>query len=353
MKRIRILIIDDSALVRQVLAQILSSQPDFEVVGTAADPYLARSDIKRLNPDVLTLDVEMPRMDGVSFLRNVMRLRPMPVIMISSLTTQGAEVTLNALELGAVDFVTKPTMGIEQGLRDYSEEIINKIRLASCAKVRPPLDLGRTGEPRRPAWRPPAGGLTYRTTERLIAVGASTGGTEALREMLQGMPADAPAVVIVQHLPAAFSEPFARRLDSCSDMKVVLADDGQHVLQGHAYLSPGDQHLRIVRRGSCFTCRLEDTPPINRHRPSVDVLFQSVASAAGANAVGVLLTGMGVDGAAGLQAMQAAGAATIAQDENTSVVWGMPGQAVKLGAADRVLPLTQIAEQSLLFSARE
>ncbi len=352
MKKIRILIIDDSALVRQVLTEILNSAPDFEVVGTAADPYLARTDIKRLNPDVLTLDVEMPRMDGVTFLRNVMRLRPMPVVMVSSLTTHGAEVTLNALELGAVDFVTKPMAGIEKGLKDYSEEIISKVRAASRAKVRPPLDLGRTGRVPLPMMRPAAASLGYRTTDRLIAIGASTGGTEALREVLEAMPADAPAVVMAQHLPGTFSEPFARRLDSCSAMKVVLAEQGQQLLQGHAYLAPGDQHLRIERSGARFVCRLEQTPPVNRHRPSVDVLFDSVAKAAGANAVGVLLTGMGADGARGLLAMRTAGASTIAQDENTSVVWGMPGQAVKLGAVEIVLPLSLIAAQSLIFAAR-
>jgi len=340
----RVLVVDDSALVRKVLTEILSSDPGIEVVGAASDPFVARDEIKRLNPDVLTLDVEMPRMDGITFLSNLMRLRPMPVVMVSSLTEQGADVTLNALELGAIDFVTKPKFDVLHGLNDYAQEIIAKVHAASRARVRAPPDIGSTsGMPRAPL--PVL--KHYKTTDRLIAIGASTGGTEALRVVLERMPANAPAIVITQHIPAAFSLPFAKRLNNASAMTVCQAEDGQQILQGHAYVAPGNRHLRVVRSGAKFICRLDDGEPVNRHRPSVDVMFGSVAEHIGANAVGVLLTGMGTDGALGMQAMRAAGSHTLAQDEATSVVWGMPGEAVKLGAAEQVLPLERIAAQSL------
>lgn len=343
-ERTRVLVVDDSALVRRVLTDILQSDPALEVVGAASDPYVARAEIKRLNPDVLTLDVEMPRMDGITFLSNLMRLRPMPVVMVSSLTEQGADVTLNALELGAIDFVTKPKIDVSHGLTEYAAEIIEKVKTASRARVRALQDVNSTIDASRPRQQVLK---DYRTTDRVIAIGASTGGTEALREVLEAMPANAPAIVISQHIPEAFSQPFARRLNGVSAMTVCQAEDGQQILQGHAYVAPGNRHLRVVRSGAKFVCRLDDGEPVNRHKPSVDVMFRSVAEQVGRNAVGVILTGMGADGAKGLQAMKEAGAPTIAQDEATSVVWGMPGEAVKLGVVDHVLPLGRVAAQSL------
>lgn len=348
MTKIRVLIVDDSAVVRQMLTAILDAEPDIEVVGTAADPYIARKKIKELNPDVLTLDVEMPRMDGLTFLRNLMRLRPMPVIMISSLTEHGAEITLDALDAGAVDFISKPKIDVKQGLQEYSEEIVSKLRSAAQAKVR---SIGsqpiRQVDPSRSAdavLKSRTVKKQFRTTERIIAVGSSTGGTEAIKEILTRMPPDAPGMVLSQHIPEAFSAPFARRIDSLSAMNVCEAQDGQQILPGHAYIAPGSHHLIVVRDGARYLCRLSDGPPVNRHRPSVDVLFRSVAQCVGSNAIGVLLTGMGKDGALGLKEMQEAGSHTIAQDEKTSVVWGMPGEAVKLGAANEIQPLEAIAE---------
>ena len=336
--RVRVLIIDDSALVRQVLSDILSEDPMIEVVGTAADPLIARDKIKQLNPDVLTLDVEMPRMDGLTFLQNLMRLRPMPVVMVSSLTEAGAQVTLDALALGAVDFVTKPKLDIQRGLTGYGQDLREKIKQAARARV---ARLQPAGGPAQPS------AIKYRTTDRLIAIGASTGGTEAIRMLLETMPADAPAIVITQHIPAAFSKPFAERLDRHSKMTVVHAEDDMPLLAGHAYVAPGGLHLRVQRSGARWRCRLGDDDPIRRHRPSVDAMFESVASAAGANASAALLTGMGDDGARGLLALRKAGAATIVQDEASSVVWGMPGAAYTLGAAQQVLPLDQITDALL------
>ncbi|SHE67658.1 protein-glutamate methylesterase/protein-glutamine glutaminase [Thermomonas hydrothermalis] len=336
--KIRVLIIDDSALVRQVLTEILSADPAIEVVGAAPDPLVAREKIKQLNPDVLTLDVEMPRMDGLTFLQNLMRLRPMPVVMVSSLTEAGAQVTLDALALGAVDFVTKPKLDIQHGLTGYAQELQEKVKQAARARV---TRLQPTAAP------PPTSVIQYRTTDRLIAIGASTGGTEAIRVVLERMPADAPAIVITQHIPPAFSKPFAERLNKHSRMTVVHAEDDMPILAGHAYVAPGGLHLRVQRSGARWRCRLGDDEPIRLHRPSVDALFESVASAAGANASAALLTGMGDDGARGLLALRKAGAATIVQDEATSVVWGMPGAAYTLGAAQQVLPLTQIADALL------
>ena len=339
---VRVLVVDDSALVRALMSELLGADPGIEVVGTASDPYIAREKIKRLSPDVLTLDVEMPRMDGLTFLRNLMRLRPMPVLMVSSLTEAGAAVTLDALALGAVDFVAKPRIDIARGLVEYGELLVEKVKLAAQARVARIAAV----EPRR------EGPIGYRTTERLLAIGASTGGTEAIREVLAQMPADAPATVIVQHIPPAFSAPFAERLDRHSRMTVLQAEDGQPLLAGHAYLAPGGRHLRVARSGARWICRLGDEEPVRRHRPSVDVLFESVAAHAGRNASAALLTGMGDDGAAGLLALRRAGAATLAQDEATSVVWGMPGAAVALDAAAEVVPLAQIAAR-LLAPLRE
>ncbi len=338
--KVRVLIVDDSALVRQVLSEILSQDPGIEVVGTASDPLIARDKIKQLEPDVLTLDVEMPRMDGLTFLQNLMRLRPMPVVMVSSLTEAGAQVTLDALALGAVDFVTKPKLDVERGLNNYASELCERVRSAARARV-------ARLQPTTAAAASPATPIKYRTTDRLIAIGASTGGTEAIRVILEQMPADAPATVITQHIPAAFSKPFAERLDRHSKMTVVQAEDDMPLLAGHAYVAPGGLHLRVQRSGARWRCRLGEDDPIRRHRPSVDALFESVAQAAGANASAVLLTGMGDDGARGLLALRKAGAATMVQDEASSVVWGMPGAAYTLGAAQQVLPLAEIASALL------
>ena len=347
--RVRVLIVDDSALVRQILTEMLSLDPGIEVVGTASDAHFAREKIKLLNPDVITLDVEMPRMDGITFLRNLMRLHPMPVVMVSSLTEQGAEVTLDALSLGAVDYLPKPKIDIAATLKNYSEDLIAKVMMASRARVRA-LDPARRSSlatvPKHSADAIiPAGAAAraLRTTERIIAVGASTGGTEAIKDVLMGLPPDAPGVVIAQHIPAAFSAPFAKRMDGCCALTVTEAKDGQQILPGHAYIAPGDRHLLVARDGARYVCRLDSGPEVNRHKPSVDVLFRSVAQNAGRNAIGVLLTGMGKDGARGLREMRDAGSPTIAQDEDTSVVWGMPGEAVAIGAAQAVLPLQDIA----------
>ncbi len=340
---IRVLVVDDSALVRQLLTAVLSEDPGIEVVGTASDPYRARDQIKRLRPDVLTLDVEMPRMDGLTFLRNLMRLHPMPVVMVSSLTEKGAEATLDALALGVVDFVTKPKLDIQDGLTALAEEIRAKVRAAASARIfpassRPAARMAARGPREVPVRR------HLRTTDRLIGIGASTGGTEAIRELLCALPPDAPGVVIAQHIPAAFSGPFARRVDKLAAITVKEAEHGETVLPGHAYVAPGGRHLRVRRSGGRYVLHLGDDDPVNHHRPSVDVLFASLAEAAGPNAVAALLTGMGSDGARGLLALREAGARTFAQDQASSVVWGMPGEAMRLGAAERAVPLTKLAE---------
>jgi two-component system chemotaxis response regulator CheB len=349
--RVRVLIVDDSALVRRILTEVLSADPALEVVGTASDAYVARDKIKQLNPDVLTLDVEMPKMDGVTFLRNLMRLRPMPVVMVSSLTEHGAEVTLDALAVGAIDYLPKPKIDIAATLTDYADELRAKIRSAATARVRPytgsaTANGGAAVAPRLgvdAVLARTAAQRQLRTTDRIIAIGASTGGTEAIKEVLVQLPADTPGIVITQHIPKAFSTPFARRMDACCQMTVYEAQNGQVILPGHVYIAPGDQHLLLVRDGARYVCKLDDGPPVNRHKPSVDVLFRSVAQQAGRNAIGVILTGMGKDGAVGLKEMREAGSPTVAQDEATSVVWGMPGEAVAIGAAAETLPLGQVA----------
>ncbi|HEX6993051.1 MAG TPA: chemotaxis response regulator protein-glutamate methylesterase [Gammaproteobacteria bacterium] len=340
---IRVLVVDDSALVRQLLTAVLSEDPGIEVVGTASDPYRAREQIKRLRPDVLTLDVEMPRMDGLTFLRNLMRLHPLPVVMVSSLTEKGAEATLDALALGAVDFVTKPRIDIQDGLNALAEEIRAKVRAAAAARIfpapaPPAAKTDATGALRAPVRR------HLRTTDRVIALGASTGGTEAIREVLCRLPPDAPGVVIAQHIPAAFSGPFARRVDKLAAITVKEAEHAETVLPGHAYVAPGGRHLRVSRSGGRYVLHVGDDEPVNHHRPSVDVLFTSLAEAAGPNAVAALLTGMGSDGARGLLALREAGARTFAQDQATSVVWGMPGEAMRIGAAERAVPLPELAD---------
>jgi len=355
MSKIGVLVIDDSALIRKLLTELLNKDPEIEVLDSAADPYIAREKIKKLKPDVLTLDVEMPKMDGITFLSNLMRLRPMPVVMVSTMTEQGAEVTLEALELGAVDFVTKPKLNVVESMDDYAMEIREKVKIAAKAKVRaltehrndkvePKLSADAVLEKRE-------GKKSHlKTTERIIAIGASTGGTEAIREVLERMPADSPGIVVTQHIPVGFSLSFAQRMNSISAMTVCQAEDGQQVIPGHAYIAPGDKHLYIERSGARYYCRLSDGPAVNRHKPSVDVLFRSVAQNVGPNAIGVILTGMGDDGARGLMEMKDNGAITLAQDEKTSVVWGMPGEAVKLGAADTQLPLEKVAGKLITLS---
>ena len=350
MARIKVLIVDDSALVRQMLTEMIGQDPQLEVVGTAQDPLVAREKIKKLKPDVITLDVEMPRMDGVTFLRNLMRLHPLPVVMVSTLTEQGAQVTLEALELGAVDFVTKPKIDIAGKLQDYADELNGKIKIAATARVRARADqiLGKGPDPKLTAdavlVKTTAKPTTMlRTTDKIIAIGASTGGTEAIREVLEHMPADSPGIVITQHIPPKFSTSFAQRMNTISAMTVYEAEDGMQIVPGHVYIAPGDRHLLVERSGARYYCRLNDGPPVNRHRPSVDVLFRSVAQCVGPNAIGVILTGMGDDGARGLLEMRQAGAPTLAQDEASSVVWGMPGEAVKQGAVESQFPLAKIA----------
>jgi len=335
MPKIKVLVVDDSALMRKLLVEILARDPEIEVVGTAADPFIARDLIRQTSPDVLTLDVEMPRMDGLTFLANLMRLRPMPVLMISSLTERGAETTLAALELGAIDFVAKPRIDLAHGVAELGDEIISKIKVAAKARVTAPTA--------RVAAKPAGVVPSLKTTDRVIAIGASTGGTEAIARLLEVMPPDSHGIVIAQHIVPEFTRRFAERLDGGSAVEVREARDGDPILRGHAYLAPAHHHLRVVRSGARYLCALSDEPPVNRHRPSVDVLFESVAQCVGRNAFGVLLTGMGADGAAGLGAMRAQGARTIAQDRETSVVWGMPGEAVKRDAASEVLALDQIA----------
>jgi two-component system chemotaxis response regulator CheB len=344
---IRVLIVDDSALVRQVLTQALGADPDIEVVGAAPDPYVARDRIKALDPDVLTLDVEMPRMDGLTFLAKLMRARPMPVIMVSSLTETGCATTLSALELGAVDFVTKPSVGRRDALAELAAEIVAKVKAAASARVgprhRPPAPAAASG---------PAAPM-FRTTHAVIVVGASTGGTEALRDVLGALPPAAPGIVVVQHMPERFTRAFAERLDKLCAVRVKEAEDGDRLLPGHALIAPGNHHLRVVRDGASVRARVTMEEPVNRHRPSVDVLFHSAASVLGANAVGVILTGMGDDGARGLLAMRQAGARTIAQDEASCVVFGMPRAAIELGAAEQVVPLARIAQTVALMASGE
>jgi two-component system, chemotaxis family, protein-glutamate methylesterase/glutaminase len=363
--KIKVLIIDDSALVRKMLTEILGSDKEIEVVGSAADPLIAREKIKQLNPDVLTLDVEMPRMDGVTFLANLMRLRPMPVVMVSTLTEAGAEITLDALELGAIDFITKPKIDFNNSIQSYAEEIIEKVKVASIAHIK--CNLGKSEKNKTVVKKLvvtkkntadailelKSGKRNYKLTDTIIAIGASTGGTEAIKDVLEEMPPNSPGIVITQHIPEKFSASFALRMDKISPMKVCEATDGQQILPGHAYIAPGNLHLLVEKSGARYICRLNDGPAVSRHRPSVNVLFRSVANQLGQNAIGVILTGMGDDGAEGLLEMKQAGAITVAQDEQSSVVWGMPGEAVKRSAADSILPLSQIASRLISLSAEK
>jgi two-component system chemotaxis response regulator CheB len=345
LKKIRVLVVDDSALVRSLLAGIINRQ-DMECVGTANDPLIAREMIRELNPDVITLDIEMPRMDGIDFLGRLMRLRPMPVLMISTLTERGAEVTMKALELGAVDFVAKPRIGVADGLNELSIQIVEKVRIAAAAHIRrapvlPPSDAAVAGA--SGSARAPVSSIGRVSTEKLICIGASTGGTEAIKEVLTNLPADSPGIVITQHMPPGFTTSFAARLNSLCRLTVQEAVNGERILPGHAYIAPGGKQFRVGRSGANYVAVVEDGEPVNRHKPSVEVLFKSVASVVGRNALGVMLTGMGGDGARAMREMKDAGSYNYVQDEASCIVFGMPREAILHGAADEVLPLTQIA----------
>lgn len=337
--KIKVLVIDDSALIRSLLTEIINGQKDMMVVGAAPDPLIAREMIKQLNPDVLTLDVEMPKMDGLDFLEKLMRLRPMPVVMVSTLTEKGSEITMRALELGATDFVTKPKMSITEGMREYTEQITDKIRVASKAKVSSPSRhaVAVTAENRPSQLRNP-----LISSEKLLIIGASTGGTEAIKAFLLQMPSDCPGILITQHMPAGFTKSFANRLNSLCQISVKEAEGGERILPGHAYIAPGDKHLLLARSGANYVTELSDAPPVNRHKPSVDVLFDSAALHAGKNAIGVILTGMGKDGAAGMAKMKDAGSYNFAQNEESCVVYGMPKEAVAHGGVHEVAHLNDL-----------
>ena len=346
---IKVLVVDDSALIRALLKEIIQADPELELVGQAPDAYVARDLIKQLNPDVLTLDVEMPRMDGLTFLEKLMHGRPMPVVMISSLTEQGSEATFRAMELGAVDFVAKPKLGIREGMQAYAEEICYKIKAASLARLIP-----RSAKPVMPVDDAPRSGVPRPIigTEKLIAIGASTGGTEAIKDVLLGLPADSPGIVITQHMPPGFTRSFAERLNRMTRLNVVEAKGGERILPGHAFLAPGDKHLLVERSGANYVTRLSDAEPVRRHKPAVDPMFRSVAQCAGRNVIACLLTGMGKDGAQGMLEIRQAGGYTVAQNEATCVVYGMPREAVAIGGAEDILPLGEIAE-ALLQQARK
>jgi two-component system chemotaxis response regulator CheB len=335
----RVLIVDDSALIRSVMSEIINREHDMEVVGTASNPLAARELIKQLDPDVLTLDVEMPKMDGLDFLGRLMRLRPMPVLMVSSLTKDGSEAALRALELGAVDCVAKPTMSIQSGMREYAQTITDKIRGAASVQFNQDsrVTSRRSAGAAVPRLRNP---LTSR--EKLIIIGASTGGTEAIRAFLEPLPEDCPGILITQHMPEQFTALFAKRLDKICTIAVKEAAHGERILPGHAYIAPGDCHLLVERKGGHFCTALSYAEPVNRHRPSVDVLFESAAAQVGQDAIGIILTGMGKDGAAGMVKMRQAGAYNLAQSESSCVVYGMPKAAVELDAVHEILPLDEM-----------
>jgi two-component system chemotaxis response regulator CheB len=341
----RVLIVEDSQVMQRLLADLIARGRDLEVAGIASDPYEARELIKQLRPDVVTLDVEMPRMDGLTFLERLMRLRPMPVVMVSALTERHAEASLRALELGAVDVIAKPRGADVQGLTEFATQIADKLRAAAKADVVSRKTSSPSGV---------LEGIADRKLleSQLIAIGASTGGTEAIREIMMQLPADTPPIVIVQHMPEMFTRMFARRLDEQCRIRVSEAADREKLLPGRAYVAPGDWHLAVRRAGKGFEARVERGDPVNRHRPSVDVLFDSVAEAAGERATAALLTGMGSDGAAGMRRIKAAGGHTLAQDEASCVVFGMPKIAIEAGCVDKVLPLGAIAE-SILQRVRE
>ncbi|MBU8541068.1 protein-glutamate methylesterase/protein-glutamine glutaminase [Falsiroseomonas tokyonensis] len=335
---VKVLVIDDSALIRQLLTELLSRDPGITVVGTAPDPIIARERIKALSPNVLTLDIEMPRMDGLSFLERLMALRPMPVVVISTLTQKCAEAALRAMELGAVDYVAKPLIDIRSGMIELGAELVAKVKAAAAARP-------RAREARPVASAPLQVDPRLSTAGRIVAIGASTGGVETLQRMITRLPATAPALLVTQHMPAGFTSSFARRLDAQCAMTVTEAEDGRRVMPGHVYIAPGARHLELVRDGAHFACRLHDGAPVSGHRPSVDVLFASVAAVAGRAAMGIILTGMGRDGAAGLLEMRRAGARTLGQSEASCVIYGMPRAAMQAGAVELEMPLDRLTEE--------
>jgi two-component system, chemotaxis family, protein-glutamate methylesterase/glutaminase len=359
MSKTRVLVVDDSALIRNLMKEIIDKADDMETVGVASDPLVARELIRSLDPDVITLDIEMPKMDGLDFLERLMRLRPMPVVMVSTLTERGADATFRALELGAVDFVAKPKLGITQGMSDCATEIREKIRAAATSKqlrrrdargATAPIPVVAAARATPNLVRSELAPLAARVprtsgTEKIIAIGASTGGTEAIKEVLCRLPADSPAVVITQHMPPGFTKSFAVRLNSLCKIIVKEAEHGERVLPGHAYIAPGGRHLALGRSGANYVVEISDEAPVNRHRPSVDVLFSSVAANAGANAIGVMLTGMGKDGAVSMLELKNRGAFTIAQDESSCVVFGMPREAIAIGAVEETIGLSHIADR--------
>ena len=344
MAKTKVLVVDDSALMRQIIVKILSAEPDIEVIGAASDPYKAREKILADKPDVITLDVEMPRMDGLTFLGKLMRSRPIPTVMVSSLTEKGCDTTLRALELGAVDFVTKPRVDVANGMASIGSEIAEKVRIASRAHVRR-LEVAETAES-------PTVDALITSTHKVIAIGTSTGGTQALAQVLPKLPSNTPGTVIVVHMPAGFTGRFAGRLNELCQLDVKEAEAGDMIIPGRVLIAPGNQHMTVRRSGARYMISTNDDPPVNQFRPSVDVLMKSCAKYIGSNAVGVILTGMGNDGAEGLMAMKEAGAVTFAQDEQSCVVYGMPKEAVRVGAVDKVLPLDQIADGILEESRR-
>ncbi|WP_018605207.1 protein-glutamate methylesterase/protein-glutamine glutaminase [Uliginosibacterium gangwonense] len=343
--KIRVLVIDDSALIRHLLTEIINRQPDLEVVGAAPDPLVAREMIRSLNPDVLTLDVEMPKMDGLDFLGRLMRLRPMPVVMISTMTERGSDTTLRALELGAVDFISKPRTNVGTGLEEYALLIAEKIRTAAAAKIRrnlPSPTERYTADAILPATPRPIG-----NGDPLIFIGASTGGTEAIKAVLLNLPTSLPGILVTQHMPEGFTKSYAQRLDSLCKISVKEAEEGDRIQRGHAYIAPGHSHMMVKRVGNHYVVSLNQGLPVNRHRPSVDVLFRSAANVVGKSAIGIILTGMGRDGATGMREMHEAGAFTISQNKDTCIVYGMPKEAVLAGGVDEELPLEQIGRRLL------
>lgn len=336
---IKVLVVDDSALVRSLLAEIIRDTPDMTLVGAAPDAFVARDMVNQFVPDVITLDIEMPRMDGLAFLEKLMNARPTPVIMISTLTEAGAEATLRALELGAVDFIPKPKLGITSGIREYAELIIEKIRAAAGVRVKAKATKSSS---EITANQKTSASDRLQSTEKIIAIGASTGGTEAIKELLMQLPAAVPGIVMTQHMPAGFTRTYAERLNKTTRLHVVEAKGGERILPGHAFLAPGGHHLVVVRSGADYLVKLSDAEPLHRHRPAVDVMMESVALAGGKNVLGVLLTGMGKDGAKGMLDIRNHGGFTLAQDEASCVVYGMPKEAVAIGGVDQIVDLDKM-----------